>query len=141
MKEYIDELCRITSEVQARLAQKRRALCLSYRDLGKFFRVDWSTFRKWETASVPCVRCRHYHRDMLNRYLNGEFDQQLLMGQRAGEEPVAGWRLLPPQLHQCMENITDTYELCQMRPELRSRLLDGVEEATREAPRDFCRLP
>ncbi len=138
MQEYIDESRIITRDVQLRLARKRRQLCLSYRALGKFFHVDWSTFRKWEMGPAGEMTCRNHFREMLNRYLNGEYDQRLTTLQGPTGELLEGWRALPPQVHQCMECITSTYDLCQPHPELRERLLQEVEDATRKALRLLC---
>lgn len=132
MTNQIGDDCIITKEIQQCLEQKRREFGLSYRQLGQFYHVSWSSFRKWETAAPP-FKCHKYHQRMLNRYLSGTNDEELKSLVLPINDFLETWRRLPVRVHQCMERITTTYELCQGSPELRKNLIDAVEQASREA--------
>lgn len=57
----ITENCRITPEIQNLLSRKRMSLGLSYRMLGEYFHLSWSTFRKWECGDSSEMKCRRFH--------------------------------------------------------------------------------
>ena len=73
----ITENCRITPEIQNLLSRKRMSLGLSYRMLGEYFHLSWSTFRKWECGDSSEMKCRRFHLKTLNSYLNGEHDDRM----------------------------------------------------------------
>lgn len=131
--------CRITPEIQLALKEKRRQLGLTYRALGEFFHLSWSSFRRWERSDLPEIRCRRFFLRTLNDYLGGLYDDALRATQMPSEELVESWRRLPEEVHQCMERITTTYELCQTTPELRTVLLQNLRKATKEALGKFLR--
>lgn len=135
MPNYIDNDCLITPEIQKMLAQKRQQLGLSFRDLGAYFHVSWSTFRKWENSSGEEIHCRKIYLRVLNGYLSGEYDDALRATRGPVDELIESWRHLPTMVHQCMERITTTYELCRQRPELQKSLVNAVDTASREALR------
>ena len=133
----ITENCRITPEIQNLLSRKRMSLGLSYRMLGEYFHLSWSTFRKWECGDSSEMKCRRFHLKTLNSYLNGEHDDRLKSLADPMDDLVSSWKKLPSQVHQCMERITTTYELCQGRPELRRCLVQSIEKASKDALREL----
>lgn len=132
MSTLLENDCIITEKIQKALEQKRRDLGLSYRQLGQFYRVCWSTFRKWETSTPP-FKCHRYHQKILNKYLSGINDEELKALTVPLDDFLETWRRLPVRVHQCMERITTTYELCQGYPDLRRNLIDAVEKASKDA--------
>ena len=132
MQNLIDETCLLTPAIQRRLKEKRLQLGLTYRLLGDYFHVSWSTFQKWECAPAP-ARCQKHFRNLLNSYLAGEHDEALKTYQDPVEELIEKWRRLPPLVHQCMERITTTYDLCQGRPDLRQALVQALDNAAQNA--------
>lgn len=132
MSNLLGNDCIITREIQKSLEQKRREIGLSYRQLGQFYRVSWSTFRKWE-INTPPFKCHRYHQRMLNKYLSGANDEELKSLTVPINDFIETWRRLPLRVHQCMERITTTYELCQDHPDLRKNLIEAVEKASKDA--------
>ncbi len=135
MPNYIANDCLITPEIKKLLAQKRQQLGLSFRDLGTYFHVSWSTFRTWELSTNRTTRCRKIFLHTLNAYLSGEYDDALRATRGPLNDLIENWRHLPTMVHQCMERITTTYELCKKRPELQQSLVDAIDNASRDALR------
>lgn len=130
----IAEDCRITPKIRQAIKQKRRELGLTYRTLGDFFHVNWSTFRKWEVASRDReLSCRRDFRKLLNNYLAGKYDQGLLTLQSPLEEMVRSWQSLSPQAFRAMEQFVAAYELCQPHPDLQKSLTQGLTILLRKA--------
>jgi len=110
------------------LRQLRERLGLSYQELGSFFNLSWSTFRKWERGETP--RCQPRHVDLVKGLLNGDYDEKLHACHEPIESILDSWRRMPALMHQCMERIASTYDLCQGRPEVCANLVERLNHAS-----------
>ena len=119
---------KFTAEHRRRLQQVRQRLGLSYQELGSFFNLSWSTFRKWERGETPSCQPRHV--DMVKGLLNGEYDEKLHASHEPIESILDSWRRMPALMHQCMERIASTYDLCQGRPEVCANLVARLNHAS-----------
>lgn len=119
---------KFTSEHRRRLRQLRERLGLSYQELGNFFNLSWSTFRKWERGETPSCQPRHI--ELIKGLLNGEYDEKLHASHEPIESLLDSWRRMPALMHQCMERIASTYDLCQGRPEVCANLVERLNHAS-----------
>lgn len=125
--------CTFNPEICARLRAKRFTLGLPYHIVGRLFNVSWSTIRKWELGLTH--RCSIVHRPKLEGYLNGDFDEQLL-GRKILEGAMYDVSL-PVPVQVCMEKLATTCLLTSRNAHYQNRLLENVDEATREAVERF----
>lgn len=119
---------RFTPEHRQRLYQLRQRLGLSYQELAKFFNMSWSTFRKWENGETPTCHPRHV--SLVRGLLNGEYDERLHASHEPIENLLDSWRRMPALMHQCMERIASTYDLCQNNPEVCANLVERLNLAS-----------
>ena len=115
-------------EHRERLRQVRQRLGLSFQEMGNFFNLSWSTFRKWERGETPSCQPRHI--ELIRGLLNGAYDEKLLASHEPIENLLDSWRRMPALMHQCMERIASTYDLCQSRPEVCANLVDRLNHAS-----------
>lgn len=127
MEDFVGDF---TLEWRERFLAKRRELSLTYEQLGHFFRLNWSTIRKWEAGITARCQLKHIH--LVQSFLAGEFDSQLRKAYQTPATVLENWSRLPACVHQCMERITNTYNMCEGHPALRNGMLDSIAAATRQ---------
>ncbi|MBR6470410.1 MAG: helix-turn-helix domain-containing protein [Victivallales bacterium] len=115
-------------EHRQRLRQLRQRLGLSYQELANYFNMSWSTFRKWENGETPTCHPRHV--GLVRALLNGEYDERLHASHEPIESLLDSWRRMPALMHQCMERIASTYDLCQSNPEVCANLVERLNLAS-----------
>ena len=116
---------------------KRLAVGFSLQQLGEFLKIHWSTIRKWE-AGVTCS-CHPRHIKRINRFLAGEFDEQMhsISRQDIFAKPPTS-RRIPLAVDQCLERASQTYQLCQADyPELGAAFLESIDQVIQDTIRKF----
>jgi hypothetical protein len=122
---------RFSAAIRRRLTEKRLAMRLTYQQLGDFFHLNWSTWRKWEKGVT--LTCHPKQVAMIEGFLNGDYDAPLTRRTRRINDLAEYWEHLPPMMHECMERISTTYALCEGRPELRTNLMNHLSGAADRA--------
>lgn len=122
--------CIFTEEIRRLLKIKRNSLGLTYQKLAEFFGINWSTLRKWENG--PTETCEMIHRFKVQNFINGGYDQEIISmisSQTGGYSPYSDDEIIK----QCMERMTNTYELCSSQPKIQRQMLESLESVTRKA--------
>lgn len=120
-----------TAHFRSAFRQRRRDLGVSYQQMGRLFRVSWSTVRKWEDGLT--VTCQSRNIRKVQRFLRGDYDQQL-----GGEEIAAQYCGLSAdgtgmEVCDCMERAAIFMQLARRRPDLQSRLSEALSGAVNRA--------
>ncbi len=116
---------------------KRLAVGFSLQQLGDFLKIHWSTIRKWEAGVTTNCHPRHIKR--INKFLSGDYDEQLqtLGRQELYPKPVAVHQV-PLAVDQCLERASQAYQLCQTDyPDLGDAFLASIDQAIQETIRGF----
>ena len=116
---------------------KRLAVGFSLQQLGEFLKIHWSTIRKWEAGITTSCHPRHIKR--INKFLAGEYDDQLHSLSRQEIFPKASpARKVPLVVDQCLERASQAYQLCQNDyPELGTAFLESIDQAIQDTIRRF----
>ncbi len=118
----------LTPEIRELLQAKRFELGLPFQRVAAFFGVNWSTFRKWEQG--PTKSCELCFRPQLEAFLNGDYDDVLKSINRPKTAIQSLSEDMPQEVMQCLERVTNTYRLCQARPDLREKIVQSIDKAT-----------
>lgn len=124
---YIHFDCRFTEKIRMLFKRKRMELGLPYVKLGEIFGVNWSTVRKWEVG--PTCNCELYYRPLVEKFLNGEYDCHF----RCSNLLEMYASNIPPQMHQCMERVINTYLLCKGKPEIVDAFISSLDGLSKDA--------
>ncbi len=113
-----------TDEIRMLMKKKREELGLPYLTIAQFFKINWSTFRKWENGET--VNCGLRHRPLIEAFLNGELDDDLksLYSANAAKYPTT----TSSKVYQAMERVANTYTLCAQNPTIGENMLAKIEQ-------------
>ena len=113
-----------TEEIRRLLKKKREELGLPYLSIAQYFKINWSTFRKWESGET--VNCGLRHRPLIEAFINGDLDNELksLYSANSGKYPAA----TPSKVYQAMERVANTYTLCAQNPAIGENMLAKIEQ-------------
>ena len=116
---------------------KRMSVGLSLQQLGDFLKIHWSTIRKWEAGIT--VTCHPRHIKRINKFLAGDFDDQMHSLSRQEIFPKHNaQRRNTLAVDQCLERASQAYQLCQNDyPELATAFLEAIDQAIQDTIRGF----
>ena len=113
-----------TDEIRRLMKKKREELGLPYLTIAQYFKINWSTFRKWESGET--VNCGLRHRPLIESFINGELDTDLksLSAANSAKYPTT----TSSKVYQAMERIANTYTLCAQNPSIGENMLEKIEQ-------------
>ena len=113
-----------TEEIRRLIKKKREELGLTYLTIAQFFKINWSTFRKWENGET--INCGLRHRPLIEAFINGDLDTELqsLYASSSNKYPNTS----SSKVYQAMERVANTYTLCSQNPDIGESMLTKIEQ-------------
>jgi hypothetical protein len=113
-----------TDEIRRLMKKKREELGLPFLTIAQFFKINWSTFRKWETGET--INCGLRHRPLIESFINGDLDADLqsLYASTSAKYP----NTTSSKVYQAMERVANTYTLCANNPGIGENMLTKIEQ-------------
>ena len=113
-----------TEEIRRLIKKKREELGLTYLTIAQFFKINWSTFRKWENGET--INCGLRHRPLIEAFINGDLDTELqsLYASSSNKYPNTS----SSKVYQAMERVANTYTLCSQNPAIGENMLTKIEQ-------------
>jgi DNA-binding transcriptional regulator YiaG len=113
-----------TEEVRRLIKRKREELGLPYLAIAEYFKINWSTFRKWESGET--VNCGLRHRPIVEAFINGDLDDELRSLYASNSNKYSA--STPSKVYQAMERVANTYTLCARDPDIGENMLTKIEQ-------------